>query len=184
LYTNMALKLESKLKIPENIQVHLEQDIVTVTGPKGETQKQLKHPLITITLSQEFVHLATKGATRNNKKILNTFAAHIKNLLKGVAEGYQYELKICSGHFPMTVLVEGSQVIIKNFLGEKIPRKANIVPGVQVSIKGNDIFVSGINKEHVSATASNLESSTRITNRDRRIFMDGLWITSKAGKII
>ncbi len=175
-------KIEKSIKIPENVLAAIHGNIIKLKGPKGEAEKKLHHPGIKIKNSNEGLQLSSEGNSRNYKKILNTFAAHINNMLKGVTEGFQYELKVCSGHFPMSVSVEHNNVTIKNFLGEKIQRKAKILPGVKVEIKGNDIVVSGVSKEHVGETASNLELSTRITNRDRRVFMDGLWITSKAGK--
>ena len=109
----------------------------------------------------------------------NTYAAHLINMIKGVNEPFEYTLKVCSGHFPMTVNLEGDQLIVKNFLGEKVPRKAKIWPNVTVDIKGNDISVKSINLEAAGQTAANMESSTRITNRDRRVFQDGIYITKK-----
>ena len=178
----MASKIEKVIRIPEHVQAHLDKSTLKIKGPKGEVNRQFRHPSVNLAITSGSISVSTESTSRKEKKIMNSFVAHIRNLLKGVVEGFQYDLKICSGHFPMTVAVDGNQVLIKNFLGEKIPRKAKIVHGTKVEIKGNDIFVSGVNKEHVGETAANLEQSTRITNRDRRVFMDGLWITSKAGK--
>ena len=100
-------------------------------------------------------------------------------MIKGVAEGFIYKLKICAGHFPMNVTIEGNNVIIKNFLGEKIPRKSKIAPGVKAQVKGDEIIIESCNLESAGQTASNIEQATRVKARDRRIFMDGIWITSK-----
>jgi large subunit ribosomal protein L6 len=79
----------------------------------------------------------------------------------------------------MNVSVAGSELIIKNFYGEKVPRRSRIVQGVTVKVEGDVVKVEGCDIEKVGQTAANMEKATRITNRDRRIFQDGLWITSK-----
>ena len=48
-------------------------------------------------------------------------------------------------------------------------------------IKGDIIIVEGIDKELAGQTAARIEQSTRITNKDRRVFQDGCYITDKAG---
>ncbi len=117
--------------------------------------------------------------------IARTFKAHIANMLKGVTEGFTYKLKVVYSHFPMTIKVQGDEVVIENFLGEKNPRRARILPGVNVKVMGGqEIIVEGIDKEAVGQTAANIEQATRITKWDRRVFQDGVYIVEKAGKPI
>ena len=102
-------------------------------------------------------------------------------MIKGSSQNHVYTMKICSGHFPMNVTVDSSNVMIKNFLGEKVPRKARILDGVKVQVQGDIILVNGLDKEKVGQTAATIEQTTRITNKDRRIFQDGCYIISKPG---
>ena len=83
----------------------------------------------------------------------------------------------------MSVNVEGNKLKIKNFLGEKIPREASILDNVKVQVKGNEILVDGYDLEKTGQTASNIEQSTRITNRDRRVFQDGIYIVKKPERV-
>ena len=79
----------------------------------------------------------------------------------------------------MTLKIKNNELIINNFLGEKVPRKATIFPNVEVEIKGNIIKVSSIDKEAAGHTAANMEKATKVKKRDRRIFQDGIFITKK-----
>jgi large subunit ribosomal protein L6 len=79
----------------------------------------------------------------------------------------------------MTLKVEGSKLAINNFLGEKKPRFAEILPNVNVDIKGQNITVSSPDKEAAGQTAANFEKATKVKNRDRRIFQDGIYIVEK-----
>jgi large subunit ribosomal protein L6 len=116
--------------------------------------------------------------------MIGTIVAHLNNLMKGTKENFVYQLEICNVHFPMTLKVEGDLVKIKSFLGEKIERKARILPNAKVEIKGNKIEVSSYDIEAAGQTAANLEQATKIRNRDRRIFQDGIFITeTPKGKI-
>lgn len=172
------------LKIPENIKVELVDNVIKVKGAKGEIQKKLLLPKIVVKKDSSSLSFASKNYCRKDKRIINTHKALIKSMFRGVTEGYVYRLKVCSGHFPITTELKGNVLIIKNFFGEKIPRKAKILDNIRVAIKGADITVEGLDKELTGQTAANIERATKIRNRDRRVFMDGIWIVEKEGKPI
>lgn len=168
--------IEKTIIIPEGTEANLEDNILKIKGSKGEIQRIIKAPRVEILIAENTIKLQAKKATRKEKRLIGTFTAHINNLIKGVQEGFIYKLKICSGHFPMQVSTSGNEVIINNFLGEKVPRKSVILEGVQVKIDNDIITVEGIDIEKTAQTAASIEKATRITNRDRRIFQDGCYI--------
>jgi len=179
----MVLKdIEEKISIPKGIEVNVERSIIKVKGPEGENKRELLNPKVKISKKEDFIILEAKKPTKKEKKIVNTFKAHIKNLIKGTEKKFIYKLKICSGHFPINASIDKNKIIIKNFFGEKKPRKAKIFEGVEAKIEGDIITLKGTNKESVGQTASNIEQNTRRTNFDRRIYQDGCWIIDKSGK--
>lgn len=179
-------RLTQTIEIPEEVQLEIDNNIFKFKGPKGETQKKLISPNIKITKQDNKVKLEpnTKKPSKREKKMIHTFKAHLNNLIKGVKEGYIYKLKICSGHFPMSVTADKGKITTNNFLGEKIPRIAKIIEETTVKIDGEIIIVEGTNIEKVGQTAANIEKSTKIKDKDRRKFQDGIYITEKDGKKI
>lgn len=179
----MKEDIKYEIKISENVQAEQEKENLIVKGPKGEVKRKLFHPSIKLTIKNNNIILECKKATKREKALLNTFKAHVKNMLKGVQKPFVYKLKICSGppqsHFPAQVSLKDSILSIKNFLGEKIPRELKIREDVKVNIQGNDITVESPNIESAGRTASEIESLTKIKRRDRRIFQDGIWIVEK-----
>lgn len=180
----MLPPITEKIVIREGVTVEIVGAMIKVKGPKGENERVFAHPKIEISKDDKNVILTSKKPTKREKTMLYSFTAHINNLIEGASSGFTYKLKICSSHFPMSVSVEKDEVVIKNFLGEKIPRRALIMPGVEVKVDGSMIIVEGIDKEKTSVTAARIEQATRITNRDRRIFQDGCFLVEKAGEPI
>ena len=172
------------LEIPEGIKVAKENDFLIVTGPKGTIKKKFDSPKVKIELDENKITLISKSASKREKAVLLTYKAHLKNAFKGSTEGFTYKLKICSGHFPMNVSVQNDVLIIKNFLGEKVPRKVKLKYNVMVKVDGNIITVEGPDKEKVGQVAADIEQETRRSGFDKRIFQDGIYITEKAGKAI
>jgi large subunit ribosomal protein L6 len=84
----------------------------------------------------------------------------------------------------MTSKLEGNSFELKNFLGGKKIRKAEIPQGVDVKINGDIIELSSRDIELVGMTATRMEQLTRVTKRDRRVFQDGIFITEKAGNVL
>jgi large subunit ribosomal protein L6 len=82
----------------------------------------------------------------------------------------------------MQVSVEDGDVVISNFLGEKAPRRTPVRGDTEVSVDGETVVLSGPDKEAVGQTAADIEQMTRVTDKDSRIFQDGVYITRKPEK--
>lgn len=177
-------KLEEKTELPSGITATAANGMVTVKGPKGEVAKNMKDPLIKIKADGNAVSISAETDTKRQKRVINTFTAHLKNMILGVQQPYQYRLKICSGHFPMNVTIQGEIFTVKNFLGEKSPRTIKLKKGAMVKIEGDQILVESCDKELAGMQASDIELLTAKSNRDLRVFQDGIYMTEKAGKKI
>ena len=182
--TKMKKEIFQEIEIPEGVEAELVENMLTIKGKEGEIKRKFNINKITFEKKDNKIIIGNKKATKNEKKMINTISAHIRNMIEGVQEKFEYKLKICSSHFPMNVEIVGNEVIIKNFLGEKIPRKSKIIENVNVEIKGDIITINSPNKELAGQTAANFETATRIRSRDRRVFQDGIFITNKAGRDI
>ena len=106
--------------ISEGVTGTLDGTILTFKGANGETSRDFLSPLVKTELKNNEVTVSIPVSKRKYTRMFFTTIAHIKNMIEGAKEGFTYELKICSGHFPMTVKKEGNEVVISNFLGEKI----------------------------------------------------------------
>ena len=172
--------MSCNLLVPEGLTCEVDNlGRVKIKGAKGENQRQFLHPLVSMKKECNNILLSTKSSKKKSKRMMHSYQAHILNLFRGAKEGFVYKLKICSGHFPMTVKQEGEKVVVSNFLGEKIPRTAQIMPSAKVKIDKDTITVEAPNVESAGQTAANIETATRIKGRDRRTFQDGIYIIEK-----
>ena len=178
----MKADITREIELAKGVSAHAAGSLLTIKGAKGEVHRDFRHPKVVLSVEGNKVILKALKGTKREKTLIGSYEAHIVNMVKGVQELHQYKLKICSGHFPMSVSVSGQEFIIKNFLGESVPRRVDFPKGVEVKITGTDVLVQGVDKELAGMTASKIENLCRITNRDRRIFQDGCYITQKAGK--
>jgi len=175
-------QLQEIITLPEAVSAVVNKAELTVTGAKGSVTRTFPHPKIKVEVKDGAIVFTSLGNGKNEKKIIKTFAAHVRNLCKGVTEAYVYKLKICSGHFPMNVSFKGLTLEVKNFIGEAVPRKLTLKEGVEPKLEGDVITITGTNKELVAQAAASIEQLTRRTGFDRRIFQDGIYITEKDGK--
>ena len=178
------MDLRKEVALPSGVHARLEGTMLHVKGPKGEAHKEFRHPKVKLNLENNTLVLAVPQATKREKTIIGSFWSHIKNMVQGVQELHVYKLKICSGHFPMNVSISGRDFIIKNFLGEAVPRRVTLPQGADVKVQGEEVVITSVDKELAGRVAGLIERLCRITNRDLRIFQDGCYITHKAGKAI
>jgi len=175
----MKKNLCERIAIPGGVEVLLEKKLLKVKGKAGECLRKIAEPMLSIAVEGKEIVLKADGATKREKSRLYSLVAHMKNMINGVQNGYKYTLKICSGHFPMNVVLSGNTLVVKNFFGEKYPRVVPLKPGAKVKINGDKIYVESVDKEIAGQVAADIEQTIRLRGRDQRIFQDGIYITEK-----
>ena len=155
---------------------HLE---LTVEGPNGSVTRRLWYPDVSVSVEDGDVLVEAEAEDAKTRATVGTFESHVANMFHGVTEGWEYKMEIFYSHFPMQVGTEGDEVVIENFLGEKAPRKTPIRGDTEVQIDDPEITLSGPSIEDVGQTAADIEQMTRVTDKDVRVFQDGVYITEK-----
>lgn len=164
------------IAIPVGVAVEIDAEHIIVKGPKGTVKKPLPKK---IKIEKKDNSLLLSGG-ESEKALLGTYDSLLRSMLRGVTEGYMKKLKVLYAHFPMSFEVKGREVIIKNFLGEKSPRKSKIVGNdTKIEAKGVAITITGPDGEAVGQTLANIKNALRIRKRDPRVFQDGVYEISE-----
>lgn len=172
--------MKREITLPDGVKASMEGATLTISGKVGTSKRIFDSPFAVVRLSENTVTIENKKDNRRGKRVFETYAAHVMNMIKGVTRGFRYELQVVQGHFPTKVSVKGNQIIVENFLGEKTPRIVVAYPGVKARTSdGKVVFIEGADIEDVSHVSQSVESITRIKAKDRRVFQDGVYLVSR-----
>ncbi len=162
--------------IPDGVKFTLDNGLVKATGKLGEATRIFRDNYVHMSFKDGKIVIEISKDNRRNNAIVGTWFSEVRNLSEGVTSGFEYEMKIDYTHFPMRVSVKGSSVEIDNFLGERSPRIAKILGDCKVSVKGDRVFINGVDKRDIGGTAANIERATTIKGFDLRVFQDGIYL--------
>jgi len=177
--TSQVEKMKDEVTIPEGVKVTQKKHMLTFEGPLGKTFKSFRSIPVKIKISENKVLLQTIGERKRDYAILHTVRSIIRNICEGLIEGYTIKMKVVFAHFPITVKVDGKDILIENFQGERAPRKTRIVGNTKVSPKGEDVILTGEVWTDITQTAANIELKTKVKNKDHRVFLDGVYVFEK-----
>lgn len=175
----MKINISEEIEIPEGVSCNFTGKSFTCTKGSVSLKRQIDLPTVSLEVKDRKIILSAKKGSKKELKYIKSCLAHLRNLFSGLDNKYIYRLESCNVHFPMTLKLDANTLVINNFLGERVSRKAKIMPGVDVDIKGSKITLSSHDKEAAGETATNIEKATKIKNRDRRVFQDGIFIVEK-----
>jgi len=174
---------KEELDIPKNVEVSLEGGHqIRVKGPNGDITKDFSHIRgIKVSIQNNKIIFSTNFPKSGTLALIKTILSIVNNLISGVQTNYKYVSKICYSHFPCSVRVDEKEkmIYVENFLGERAPRKAKYPDNVKVEVDGDDVIISGPDKELLGQTAANIKRACRIRKKDPRVFQDGVYLYKK-----
>ena len=148
---NMSRVGKKPILILENVEVKIEGQRVTVKGPKGELQKEIR-PEIKIEIKGKEIFLSPQIESKRTKAFWGLSRALLANMIKGVTAGYEKKLEIEGLGFRAVLAGEDLELFVGFTHSVKIKKSE----GIKFLVEKNLITVSGINKEKVSQAAAKI----------------------------
>jgi large subunit ribosomal protein L6 len=137
--------------VPTGTEVKLSGNTFTVKGPKGSLTREFPGEVKINIAGNEITFIPSSLTDRTIGALWGTYASHVKNMVKGVNEGFSKKLILEGVGFKSDV----AGTTLNLALGFSHPVKVNIPAGLTVTAEKNNITVTGIDKELVgSFTAS------------------------------
>ncbi|HUJ84065.1 MAG TPA: 50S ribosomal protein L6 [Candidatus Acidoferrales bacterium] len=169
-------EISKTIQVPDNVDVTMDGKKISFKGEKGSLTRDFSFASISIEGEGKKIRVWAKWPRKKEAALVGTIHSHIQNMITGVTKGYSYKLKIVFSHFPISVKVQGKEILIENFTGERRERRVKTLGDVKIKIEPDDIIVEGANLEDVSQTSANIEQATRVRGKDPRVFLDGIYV--------
>jgi large subunit ribosomal protein L6 len=170
---------ENIIDVSNEISIDITDNLVILK--KGNDTQEIPYNHVYVSVEKKDNQIIIRSNSKKSKftSVINTLKKIIDNAIYGFDNDFVCKMQIVYSHFPITVKVDKDNLIINNFYGEKKPRVLKIPKSLKVEINGKEILISGKNKQLVGQLAGNIESKTKMKNKDYRVFDDGIYILEK-----
>lgn len=168
-----------KLTIPAGVTASVENNTITVNGPKGKLDFTF-NSLISVNVDGETITTTRANETKQAKSLHGTTNSIIENMLIGVNDGYQKGLEITGVGYRFNV--QGNKINIT--AGFSHPVIVEVPSDLKVEqVSNTEITISGIDKQKVSEFAANIRNWRRPEPyKGKGIHYKGEHIRRKEGK--
>lgn len=139
--------------VPEKTETSFNNGVFSVKGPKGTLERNFK-PEIAIKIEGKDISLSLTKENKQNRALWGTYASHIKNMVKGVNEGFEKKLILEGVGYKSQV--NGNKLVLA--LGFSHPVEVLIPTGLEVKAEKNLLTFSGIDKELVGSFSAKIRS--------------------------
>ena len=138
------------ITVPEGVEVTLNENVITVKGPKGTLVKEL-HKNITVALEGNVINVTRPNDEPYNRSLHGLTRTLINNMIVGVKDEYKRELQINGVGY--RAQKQGNKLVMN--LGYSHPVEIEEPEGITFDVPNqNQIIVRGIDKELVGQTAA------------------------------
>ncbi|WP_306233029.1 50S ribosomal protein L6 [Agrococcus beijingensis] len=167
------------IDIPAGVEVTVNDDVVTVKGPKGELQITIAQP-IEVEVADGQVQVTRPDDERESRSLHGLTRTLIANDIVGVTEGYSKGLEIVGTGYRVQAKGTGLEFA----LGYSHPINVEPPAGITFTVEGNTkVTVSGISKQAVGEVAANLRKLRKPEPyKGKGVRYAGEQIRRKAGK--
>ena len=138
------------ITVPENVEVKLEGNKITVKGPKGTLEREI-HPNMKVALENNVITVTRPNDEPQNRSLHGLTRTLINNMIIGVVNEYSRELEINGVGY--RAAKQGNKLVLT--LGYSHPIEMVEPAGIKYEVPNpNQIIVRGVDKELVGEMAA------------------------------
>lgn len=164
--------------IPAGVTVTFEEGVLKVKGPKGELSREIRKDDVDIAIDGSTVTL-TPGKTDAAPALWGTYAAHLRNMITGVTEGFTKVLEIEGVGYRAEV--KGNELVLN--MGFSHPVPLEVPAGITAEVQKNVITLAGFDKDLLGQFAANVRKVKKPEPyKGKGIRYQGEFIIRKQGK--
>ncbi|MEK7552537.1 MAG: 50S ribosomal protein L6 [Patescibacteria group bacterium] len=141
------------IELPERVTVKTDGQRMVVAGPLGQLERELPAEF-ELALAPGQVKLVPRRPTTEPYPLWGTYAAHLKNMIRGVATGFEKRLMVEGVGYK--AVVAGNTLTLS--VGFSHPVPINIPDGLKVTADKGLLVVTGLNRELVGQFAATLRA--------------------------
>lgn len=138
------------ITVPENVEIKIDGQHLTVKGPKGTLEREI-HKNMIVTLENNVLKVVRPDDEPENKSLHGLTRSLIRNMIEGVTNEYSKELQVNGVGY--RAQKQGNKLVLT--LGYSHPVEMEAPAGITFEVPNpNTIIVKGIDKELVGQTAA------------------------------
>ena len=167
------------LTIPEKVNVEINEQTITVKGPKGELSMEIA-PCVNVEVKDGSITVNPLNNLKHTREMHGTTNANIRHMIIGVTEGYTKGLEIVGVGYRFNV--KGKTLSIQD--GKSHVDNLDIPEGITIKqISNNEIELSGIDKSAIGQFAAEIRILRKPEPyKGKGIHYVGEYIRRKVGK--
>lgn len=164
--------------IPSGVEVSLTDGVLTVKGPKATLARPVREEDVSFKIEDGTITLEPKE-TDAAKAMWGTYAAHLRNMITGVTEGYEKILEIEGVGYRAEV--KGKELVLN--VGFSHPVALEVPEGISAEVVKNEIKLTGFDKDALGQFAANVRKVKKPEPyKGKGIRYQGEYIIRKQGK--
>ncbi|PIF02978.1 MAG: 50S ribosomal protein L6 [Desulfococcus sp.] len=140
------------IPIPEKTTASIDNDHITVKGPKGELVRKIDER-VKVTVAENVISVAPKQDNKTGSAFQGMMRSLINNMVTGVSTGFERVLEI--NGIGYRAEVSGNRIVLS--LGFSHPVNVDLPDGITATVEKNTILkLAGYDKEVLGRLASNI----------------------------
>ncbi|WP_027087366.1 50S ribosomal protein L6 [Cohnella panacarvi] len=142
------------IQVPNGVNVNLENNVITVKGPKGTLSREL-HKDMKVSFAENVISVERPSDNKIHRSLHGTTRSVVANMVNGVTEGYFKNLELVGVGYRANKT--GDKLVLS--VGYSHPVEFVPEKGIEFEVPAqNKIVVKGIDKELVGAVAAKIRA--------------------------